>query len=77
MKPTSVFVAPSRRLLRIRLPGKEWRCVWRAIDANGYMVDFRITARRDAKAAKAFLLEAIDRVQLHRPVPICIRKALA
>lgn len=50
----------------IRVGGK-WRNLWRAIDANGQLVDFRLTARRDAKAAKAFLNKAIDRVRLHRP----------
>ena len=32
----------------IRVGGK-WRYLWRAVDANGQMVDFRLTARRDAK----------------------------
>jgi IS6 family transposase len=58
----------------IRVGGK-WRYLWRAIDANGQMVDFRLTARRDAKAAKAFLRKAIERVRLHRPVTICTDKA--
>lgn len=59
----------------IRVGGK-WRCLWRAIDQkNGQMVDFRLTARRDAKAAKAFLCKAIERVRLHRPVTICTDKA--
>lgn len=39
------------------------------------MVDFRLTARRDAKAAKAFLNKAIERVRLHRPVTIVTDKA--
>jgi IS6 family transposase len=38
-------------------------------------VDFRLTARRDAKAAKAFLNKAIERVRLHRPVSTCTDKA--
>ncbi|MDO6591961.1 IS6 family transposase [Loktanella sp. D2R18] len=54
----------------IRVGGK-----WRAIDANGQLVDFRLTTRRDAKAAKAFLKKAIERVRLHRPVSICTDKA--
>ena len=41
------------------------------------MVDFRLTARRDAKAAKAFLNKAIERVRLHRPVTIVTDKAQA
>ena len=49
--------------------------VWRAIDATGQMVDFRLTARRDAKVAEAFLNKAIERVRLHRPVSICTDKA--
>ena len=58
----------------IRVGGK-WRYLWRAVDANGQMVDFRLTARRDAKAAKAFLDKAIERVRLHRPVTIVTDKA--
>lgn len=58
----------------IRVEGK-WRYLWRAIDANGQLVDFRLTARPDAKAAKAFLNKAIERARLHRPVSICTDKA--
>ena len=58
----------------IRVGGK-WRYLWRAIDATSQMVDFRLTARRDAKAAKAFLNKAIERVRLHRPATIVIDKA--
>ena len=39
------------------------------------MVAFRLTARRDAKAAKALLNKAIERVRLHRPVTIVTDKA--
>ena len=60
----------------IRVGGK-WRYLWRAIDAKGQMVDFRLTARRDAKATKAFLKKAIERVRLHRPMTICTDKAQA
>lgn len=58
----------------IRVGGK-WRYLWRAVHANGQMVDFRLTARRDAKAAKSFLNKAIERVRLHRPVSIVTDKA--
>lgn len=60
----------------IRVGGK-WRYLGRAVDANRQMVDFRLTARRDAKAAKAFLNKAIERVRLHRPVTIVTDKAQA
>ena len=39
------------------------------------MIDFRLTARRAAKAAKAFLNKAIERVRLHRPLTIVTDKA--
>lgn len=58
----------------VRVGGK-WRYLWRAIDRHGQMIDFRLTARRDAKAAKAFLRKAIEKVRLHRPVTICTDKA--
>ena len=60
----------------IRVGGK-WRCLLRAVDTNGQMVDFRLTARREAKAAKAFLNRAIERVRLHRLVTIVTDKAPA
>jgi IS6 family transposase len=53
------------------------RYLWRAVDASGQMVDSRLTARQDAKAAKAFLNRAIERVRLHRPVTIFTDKAQA
>jgi transposase-like protein len=36
---------------------------------------FRLTARCDTKAAKAFLNKVIERVRLNRPVSICTDKA--
>jgi transposase, IS6 family len=57
----------------IRVGGK-WRYLWRAVDANGQMVDFRLTAHRDAKVAKAFLNKAIERVRLRQPIKICTDK---
>ena len=35
-----------------------WRYLWRIVDEHSRVVDFRLTARRDAKAAKAFLSQA-------------------
>lgn len=55
--------------------GRKWRYLWRAVDANGQMIDFHLTARRDAKAAWAFLRKAIGRVRRHRPVTIVTDKA--
>ncbi|SOH95616.1 DDE domain-containing protein [Monaibacterium marinum] len=55
----------------------KYRYLWRAIDANGQMVGFRLTARRDAKNAKAFLNKAIERVRQHPPETIVTGKAQA
>lgn len=48
---------------------------WRTIDSNRQVVDTRLTARWDAKAARAFLNKAIEPVRLHRPVSIFTDKA--
>ena len=45
------------------------------MDQKGRFIDFRLTARRDAKAAKTFLKQAIDGVRLYRPVSTCTDKA--
>jgi transposase, IS6 family len=33
----------------------EWKYLYRAIDSEGYTLDFMLTAKQDAKAAKRFL----------------------
>ncbi|WP_299147478.1 DDE-type integrase/transposase/recombinase [uncultured Tateyamaria sp.] len=58
----------------IRAAGR-WCYLWRAVDANGQIIDFPLTARRDAKDAKAFLNKAIERARLHQPVTIGTDKA--
>ncbi|WP_255008826.1 transposase [Roseovarius sp. M141] len=40
-------------------------------DQKGQFIDFRPSIRRDAKAARALLKKAIERVRLYRPVAIC------
>lgn len=57
----------------IRVDGK-WRYLWRAVDQEGQFIDFRLTVRRDARAAKAFLKQAIERVRLYRPVTIALTR---
>ena len=58
----------------ISIEGK-WHYLWRAVDSNCQMVDFRLTVRPDANAAEAFLNKAIERVRLHRLVLISTDKA--
>ena len=41
----------------LRVGGK-WRYLWRAVDQNGKVVDFRLTARRNVEATRAFFRQA-------------------
>jgi transposase, IS6 family len=50
----------------IRVKGK-WRYLYRAVDSSGTTLDFLLSARQDAAAAKRFLAKALGR-QNH-PVP--------
>ena len=58
----------------IRVGGK-WRYLWRAVDQRGQLVDFRLTARRDVKAARAFLKQACENARLYQPRSITTDKA--
>ena len=55
--------------------GRRWRYLWRAVDQRGKLVDFRLTARRDAKAARAFFRQAKDNARLYQPMTIVTDKA--
>lgn len=55
--------------------GGRWRYLWRAVDQLGQLIDFRLTARRDAKAARAFLRQARDTVRCYQPLTIVTDKA--
>ena len=43
----------------IRVKGED-KCLYRALDSTGQMIDFLLTAKRDTAAAKRFLRRAID-----------------
>ena len=43
----------------IRVGGK-WRYLWRAVDTNGQLIDFRLTERRDARAEKPFCARRLN-----------------
>jgi transposase, IS6 family len=58
----------------VRVGGK-WCYLWRAVDQRGQLIDFRLTAKRDAKAARAFLRQAQDNARLYQPLVIFTDKA--
>ncbi len=60
----------------VRVGGK-WRYLWRAVDQNGKVIDFRLTARRDAKAARAFFRQARETARIYGPMSITTDKAPA
>lgn len=60
----------------IRIKGRLYY-LWRAVDQRGQLIDFRLTAKRDAKAARAFLKQARDNARLYQPMTITTDKARA
>ncbi len=58
----------------IRVNGR-WCYLWRAVDQFGQLIDFRLTARWDAKAARAFLYQERETVRLYQPLTIITDKA--
>ena len=47
-----------------------WCCLLRAVDQYGQLIESRLTARRDTKAARTFLRQAQETVRLYRPLTI-------
>ena len=64
-------VQPSWKLdeTYVKVRGK-WKYLYRAVDNKGQTVDFLLTAKRDAKAAKRFLVRAVKRNSLPRKINI-------
>jgi transposase-like protein len=56
--------------------GGQWRCVYRAIDQFGQVIDVLVSARRDAKAAHRFVERAISATKV-TPVEITTDRAPA
>jgi hypothetical protein len=51
----------------IRIKGK-WRYLYRAVDSTGATLDFLLSAKQDAAAAKRFLAKALG--QQNHPAPL-------
>lgn len=54
----------------VKVRGK-WTYLYRAVDREGQTIDFRLSANRDVKAAKAFFLKAL-KTQGRAPVSITL-----
>ncbi|GFE67287.1 IS6 family transposase [Litoreibacter roseus] len=53
----------------VRVNGR-WCYLWRAVDQCGQLIDDRLTARRTANAARAFMRQASDTVRCDHPLTI-------
>ena len=60
----------------IQVQGK-WKYLYRAVDSNGNTLDFLLTAKRDAEAAKRFLCKALNAVHTQQPRVINVDKNAA
>ncbi len=58
----------------VRVNGR-WCYLWRAVDQRGQFIDFRLTARRNLSAARAFFRRARDNARLYQPLSITTDKA--
>jgi transposase, IS6 family len=64
LKPTSDSWRVDETYIRIK--GK-WRYLYRAVDSSGATIDFLLTAKQDAAAARRFLAKALG--QQNHPAP--------
>ena len=58
----------------VRVNGRRYY-LWRAVDQRGQLIDFRLTARRNANAARAFMRQASESVRCYQPMTIVTDKA--
>jgi transposase, IS6 family len=57
----------------IKLKGR-WVYLYRAVDSRGQTIDFRLSAKRDAQAAKRFFRKALARPKTVNPRTITVDK---
>ncbi|MEM8694339.1 MAG: DDE-type integrase/transposase/recombinase [Pseudomonadota bacterium] len=57
----------------VRVNGRRYY-LWRAVDQRGQLIDFRLTARRNANAARAFMRQASESVRCYQPMTIVTNK---
>jgi len=71
LKPTSKSYRVDETYIRIKGQGKY---LYRAVDKHGRTIDFLLTARRDARAAKRFFRKALNGPQNPHPRVINVDK---
>jgi len=73
LKPTTKSYRVDETCIRIR---GEYRYLFRAVDKYGQTIDFLLTARRDARAAKRFFRKVLNEPQNPHPRLINVDKNL-
>ena len=53
------------------------KCLYRAVDSSGQTLDFLLTAKPNAKAAKRFFSKALRAVHIQEPLVINVDKNAA
>jgi transposase-like protein len=74
LKPTNDSWRVDETYIKVR--GK-WKYLYRAVDSEGNTLDFLLTAKRDAKAAKRFLTKVLNGPHTQEPRVINVDKNLA
>ena len=55
----------------------QWRYLYRAVDSSGQTLDFLLSAKREAKAAKRFLKKALKACHTQTPLEVNVDKNAA
>ena len=74
LKPTNDSWRTDETYVKVR--GK-WKYLYRAVDSEGNTLDFLLTAKRDAKAAKRFLRKVLNALHTIAPRVITVDKNAA
>ena len=67
IKPTNDFWRMDETYIRVK---GGWKYLYRAVDSNGNIIDFMLSAKRNKKAAKRFLKKALG--SKHNQIPRAI-----
>ena len=65
LKPTSDSWRVDETYVKVK---KQWKYLYRAVDSQGNTLDFLLTAKRDAEAAKRFFIKALKASHTQDPV---------
>ena len=71
LKPTNDSWRVDETYVKVK---KQWKYLYRAVDSQGNTIDFLLTAKRDANAAKRFFLKVLKGIHTQEPRVINVDK---